>query len=106
MVSRFYSYSGFGVDGTIPKFGGLYGAPSKRHIGVCAFCSETTVLDPIIRSLQFTLMNISGTKPCGSFQRAWLGTGRMVSVRIRRWPRIGGDGRGDWPRTAMIILKN
>ena len=32
------------VDGTDPKLGGLYGPPSKGHHGVCAICSETTVI--------------------------------------------------------------
>ena len=36
-------YSGLRVDGTIPKLGGLYGSPSKRHLGGCAIYSETIV---------------------------------------------------------------
>ena len=31
------------IDGTLPKLGGLYGSPSKRHLGVCTIHSETTV---------------------------------------------------------------
>lgn len=29
-------FGGFGTDGTIPKLGGSYGSPSKRHLRVCA----------------------------------------------------------------------
>ena len=34
----------FRVDGTIPKFGGLYGPLCKGHLGGCAICSEITIL--------------------------------------------------------------
>lgn len=37
-------YSGFRVDLTIPKFGGLYRAPSKRHPWTCAIYSATIAL--------------------------------------------------------------
>ena len=35
--------SGFRIDGTIPKLGGLYGPSSKRYLQVCAIYSKTTV---------------------------------------------------------------
>ena len=43
-------YSGFRVDGTILKFGGLDGPLSKGHLEVCAIYSETTVNDVSLSS--------------------------------------------------------
>ena len=39
----FSGLTGSEVDTSYPKFGGLYGPPSKRHLEVCAVYSKTTV---------------------------------------------------------------